>query len=97
MKLSQDASEEKSRAFSMIPFREGQYAVDFLSSMSLLQAFAICIAFLHGMKPNNHSAESKSLQEHIVNGQLGRGPGRISGDATSYVPNHPPLSPVGRA
>ncbi|RWW30278.1 hypothetical protein BHE74_00024749 [Ensete ventricosum] len=58
----------------MVSFRDGRYAVDYVSSISLLQAFAICIAIHHGRKPTNYSAEPKS-----------------------YVPNHPPLSPVGRA
>ncbi|WOL00721.1 hypothetical protein Cni_G09434 [Canna indica] len=76
---------EEKHAFNMVSLREGKYLVNFLPSISVLQAFAICIASLHGRKLSNCSAESKSLHEQIVN------------DSTSYVPNHPPLSPVGRA
>ena len=81
----------------MVSFGDGRYAVDYLSSISLLQAFAICIAIHHGRKPDNSSAEPKSFREHdVVCGQSGRAL-RAQGDHASYVPNHPPLSPVGRA
>ncbi|XP_064987318.1 uncharacterized protein LOC135626056 [Musa acuminata AAA Group] len=92
----QGGSQEKRHAFSMVSFGDGRYAVDYLSSISLLQAFAICIAIHHGRKPDNYSAEPKSFREHDVCGQSGR-PLRAQGDHASYVPNHPPLSPVGRA
>ncbi|CAL9763173.1 unnamed protein product [Musa acuminata subsp. burmannicoides] len=89
----QGGSKERRRAaFSIVAFKQGLYTVESRSSISLLQALAICIAALHGRKPCNHPAEPKNLQqEQTVNDQLGRSA------AKAYVPNHPPLSPVRRA
>ncbi|URE43655.1 hypothetical protein MUK42_32733 [Musa troglodytarum] len=94
----QGGSQEKRLAFSIVPFREGLYTVEFRSSISMLQSLAICMAVLHGRKTTSPSTEPKILQEHTVNDQLGKAPaGAQGGDPNSYVPNHPPLSPVGRA
>ncbi|URE08921.1 hypothetical protein MUK42_36510 [Musa troglodytarum] len=87
----QGGSKERRHAFSIVAFKQGLYTVESRSSISLLQALAICIAVLHGRKPSNHSAAPKNLQEQTVNDQLGRRA------AKAYVPNHPPLSPVRRA
>ncbi|CAL9120821.1 unnamed protein product [Musa acuminata var. zebrina] len=96
--FTQGGSQEKRLAFSIVSFREGLYTVEFLSSMSMLQSFAICMAVLHGRKTDSPSTEPKILQEHIVNDQSGKAPaGAQGGDPNSYVPNHPPVSPVGRA
>ncbi|XP_038988585.1 uncharacterized protein LOC103715499 [Phoenix dactylifera] len=81
-------SRESKHAFRMVSFKEGLYAVDFRSSIALLQAFAICLALLHGKKPT--AVEAQSLQERIFSEDAGKAP-------ASYVPNHPPVSPVGRA
>ncbi|WOL02033.1 hypothetical protein Cni_G10752 [Canna indica] len=96
----QGASQDKGFAFNMVSFKEGLYAVNFQSSISLLQAFAICISVLHGRKLSSYPTRRKSLKlkDHIVNDKLMRSTGRTQdGDPSSYVPNHPPLSPVGRA
>nr|XP_009421303.1 PREDICTED: uncharacterized protein LOC104000881 isoform X2 [Musa acuminata subsp. malaccensis] len=96
--FTQGGSQEKRLAFSIVSFREGLYTVEFLSSMSMLQSLAICMAVLHGRKTDSPSTEPKILQEHIVNDQSGKAPaGAQGGDPNSYVPNHPPVSPVGRA
>ena len=74
----------------MVSFKEGLYTVDFRSSIALPQAFAICIAIVHSRESNIRSVEGQTLQEHIIAENRRKVPG-------SYVPNHPPLSPVGRA
>ncbi|KAG6494508.1 uncharacterized protein LOC122003055 [Zingiber officinale] len=94
--FTQGASRETRQAFSMVSCQEGLYTVDFQSSISLLQAFAICLAVIHGKRYCISSAPQKSLQEHIVNDRLGKYPTTHAGNPNSYVPNHPPVSPVGR-
>lgn len=84
---------ETKYGFSVIAFKEGVYTVDFGASISSLQAFAMCIATLHSKKPTSLSGlhcpvEAQSSEEQTV---------LQAGSSTSYVPDHPPLSPVGRA
>lgn len=74
----------------MVSYKEGLYTVDFRSSIALLQAFAICIAVVHGKKSTIRCVEVQTLQEHMIGENMRKVP-------ASYVPNHPPLSPVGRA
>ncbi|XP_074591398.1 uncharacterized protein LOC141847289 [Curcuma longa] len=93
--FTQGASQETRHAFSMVSFKEGLYTVDFEASISLLQAFAICLAVIHGKKPYDHSTQRKNLQGHIVNDGSGEA-STTQGDPNSYVPNHPPVSPVRR-
>ncbi|ONK62156.1 uncharacterized protein A4U43_C07F970 [Asparagus officinalis] len=85
--FAQGETKETKHAFSMIAFKEGVYTVDFGASISSAQAFAMCIATLHSKNPSTISGmqcsvKAQSLEEHT---------------ATTYVPGHPPLSPVGRA
>lgn len=56
----------------------------------LLRAFAICIAIIHGRNPTIRAVEARSLEERIFSEKVGKA-------SASYVPNHPPVSPVGRA
>ncbi|KAG1337796.1 hypothetical protein COCNU_04G001020 [Cocos nucifera] len=86
----QGGSHETKHAFSMVSFKEGLYTVDFRSSIALPQAFAICIAIVHSRESTIRSVEAQTLQEHIIAENMRKVP-------ASYVPNHPPLSPVGRA
>lgn len=92
-------------------FKEGLYAVDFNASISLLQAFSICVAILHGGKPANLSEmlnmlETKSsLVPESIKNDIIKAPNKGQGEnptsrsqggiPTSYVP-YPPHSPVGR-
>ncbi|KAL6907510.1 hypothetical protein ACP4OV_002549 [Aristida adscensionis] len=97
--LVQGRTRDDRHAFSMVSFKEGLYTVEFRSSIALLQAFAMCIVMLHGRYPNRMQVGLQASQEHdlladhelkTVAASQGRAP-------TSYVPNRPPLSPVGRA
>lgn len=46
---------ERKPIFSLSPFKDGIYAVEFDSSLKLLQAFSICIAVLNGLQPAKFS------------------------------------------
>ncbi|PKU77112.1 uncharacterized protein LOC110114183 [Dendrobium catenatum] len=76
-------------AFRMIAFKEGLYTVEFGSSITSLQAFAICIATLHC----KNSIDEDPLYENYpkMNSM------QNNGGPTSYEPHHPPFSPVGRS
>jgi len=72
----------------MVTFKEGVYTVDFGASISSLQAFAMCIATLHGRKSTTLSGCHCSVEVQAI----------LQGESpTSCVPDHPPFSPVGRA
>lgn len=97
--LAQGRSGEDRQAFSMVSFKEGLYAVEFRSSIALLQAFAMCIVMLHDRYPIRMQADVLASQEHtlladhkpkVMAVSQGRAP-------STYVPHRPPLSPVGRA
>ncbi|VAI07352.1 unnamed protein product [Triticum turgidum subsp. durum] len=98
--LSQGRSREDRHAFSMVSFKEGLYAVEFRSSIALLQAFAMCIVMLHGRSPVRTQADLPTSQDdavfadHKLKAMAAAGQGRAP---ASYVPRQPPLSPVGRA
>ncbi|KAM3229530.1 hypothetical protein ACQJBY_060399 [Aegilops geniculata] len=98
--LSQGRSREDRHAFSMVSFKEGLYAVEFRSSIALLQAFAMCIVMLHGRSPVRMQADLPASQDdavfadHKLKAMAAAGQGRAP---ASYVPRQPPLSPVGRA
>jgi hypothetical protein len=83
----------------MVSFKEGLYAVEFSSSIALLQAFAMCIVMLHGRCPVRTQADMPALQEQTILADhklkaMAASQGRAR---PSYVPRQPPLSPVGRA
>ncbi|XP_039145750.1 LOW QUALITY PROTEIN: uncharacterized protein LOC120282989 [Dioscorea cayenensis subsp. rotundata] len=87
-------------ALRMVAFREGLYTVDFRSSISLLQAFVICIATLHSKNPPHLSklllAEPNNFEEHVLSDHLRSSTRRHPDDPTRCVPNHPPISSVER-
>lgn len=97
--IVQGRSREDRHAFSMVSFKEGLYTVEFRSSISLLQAFAMCIVMLHGRYPSRTQAGLQASQEHdlLADHELKTMAARQARPPTSYVPHRPPLSPVGRA
>ncbi|XP_072996979.1 uncharacterized protein [Typha latifolia] len=96
--FSQGRSRENGHAFSMVSFKEGLYTIEFRASITLLQAFVICIARLHSRYPTRQQVERQGLGQHPFSDHERKIPARRqSGVPTSYIPNHPPLSPVGRA
>ncbi|CAI8616614.1 unnamed protein product [Vicia faba] len=76
-------------AFSLTPLENGMSSVAFDSSLSLLQAFAICIALVDSKMPCELSGTRKSQTEEL------KAFGKLEDIPTSYVSN-PPVSPVGR-
>ncbi|CAK8575854.1 unnamed protein product [Lathyrus sativus] len=76
-------------AFSLTPLENGMSSVAFDSSLSLLQAFAICIALVDSKMPCELSGSRKSQTEEL------KAFGKSEDIPTSYVSN-PPVSPVGR-
>ncbi|KAM0953388.1 hypothetical protein DsansV1_C02g0023551 [Dioscorea sansibarensis] len=93
-------SQKRKCALRMVAFREGLYTVDFRSSISLLQAFVICIATLHSKNPPYLSklllAEPNNFEEHVLSDHLRSSTRRHPDDPTRCVPNHPPISSVER-
>ncbi|KAJ7947569.1 DUF3527 domain protein [Quillaja saponaria] len=94
--------QENLPAFIFAPFKRGIYSVSFDSSLSLLQAFSICIAVLDGKNPNEISQsgdtiEGKTLRETISMQTDGiRAFSKLEGDIPASYVSYPPLSPVGR-
>lgn len=98
----QGGAQESQPLFTLAPFKEGVYSVEFSSSLSTLQAFSICTAVLDSRNLRELSEPCNSLDEKTV-GQtmhvmqtsgVSSGTSRIE-DVPRYV-SYPPLSPVGR-
>ncbi|KAJ0238838.1 Uncharacterized protein HA466_0233860 [Hirschfeldia incana] len=85
---------------SFTPYREGVYAVEYNTSLSLLQAFSICIAVNEGRNPlNTWRVDNKACGEvssMSQNERLKSCSGPIEGEAAAKYQSHPPVSPVGR-
>lgn len=87
--------------FSFAASKEGIYSVDFGSTISLLQAFSICVSILHGKRPYDYAepcdaSEEKAAVERIVSNQLKSSIKTRRKARASYV-SCPPISPVARA
>ncbi|KAK6247154.1 hypothetical protein QUC31_018719 [Theobroma cacao] len=86
--------------FSLAPFKDGIYSVEFNSSLSLMQAFSICIAIWDSRKhcelsESVTSSEERTLGETILNDRISA-PNPVEGEAPARYVSYPPLSPVGR-
>ncbi|XP_043701439.1 uncharacterized protein LOC122651925 [Telopea speciosissima] len=95
----QGDSQQNKPVFSLAPLKKGIFSVDFHGSLTLLQAFSICIAVVNNTKPYDLSevsnmVEAKGPQETISIENDG-----INANAevehARYIP-FPPLSPVAR-
>ncbi|XP_042512189.1 uncharacterized protein LOC122087207 [Macadamia integrifolia] len=93
-----DAQPDKP-VFSLASFQKGIYSVDFHGSISLLQAFSICIAVINNRKPYDLSELGNMLQgkdsQETVSIENDRIKAHAEVEPTIYIP-FPPLSPVGR-
>ncbi|KAK6120308.1 hypothetical protein DH2020_045999 [Rehmannia glutinosa] len=93
--------EQKNKPFfSLKPFSNGFYSIDFDASISLLEAFATCVAYVTCSKfPEIIDVESLSSAEHFPETMLGtdkrRTPTTFQEQLPAYV-TCPPLSPAGR-
>ncbi|KAK7272046.1 hypothetical protein RJT34_28409 [Clitoria ternatea] len=96
-----DQDQENQPAFSFSPFKPGVYSVAFDSSLSLLQAFSICIALVDGMIPCELSGSTNYIEEKnpretiMVQTDELKAFGKFEDIPASYVA-YPPVSPVGR-
>lgn len=90
---------------SFTPYREGVYAVEYNTALSLLQAFSICIAVNEGrnslktVEPNTWRVDNKACGEvssMIQNEKLKSCSGPVEGEAPAKYVSNPPVSPVGR-
>lgn len=96
----QGGKAEKKHSFSMIPFKEDLYTIEFCSSITSLQAFAICIATLHSRNSIDalyYSAKHKRLEDPLYENYTKMNSMQNNGGPTCYEPHHPPFSPVGRS
>lgn len=90
-------------AFSLTPLENGMCSVAFDSSLSLLQAFAICIALVDSKMPCELSGSRNSIEEKnpketlLVQTAKLKAFGKLENIhiPASYV-SYPPVSPVGR-
>ncbi|KAL1361816.1 hypothetical protein HN51_010137 [Arachis hypogaea] len=100
----QGNEQEHRSAFSLTPLKHGMYSVAFDSSLSLLQAFSICIALMKSKMPvpyelsgSRSSIEGKIPRETtlLVQNEELKAFGKLEDIPASYV-SYPPHSPVGR-
>ena len=98
---SQEGGQENQLFFSLSPFKEGVYSVEFNSSLSILQAFSVCIAALDSrtlcerLEPSK-SGDEKTCGEPTFVENAGTSDGSVNeAEVPSYI-SYPPLSPVGR-
>ncbi|KAE8693073.1 putative serine/threonine-protein kinase [Hibiscus syriacus] len=98
----QGGAHDKMPVFSLAPFSDGIYSVKFNSSLSLMQAFSICIAVWDS---GNHcelsesvpSYEERTLGETMVNDRTSEpNPIEAAAGAPARYVLYPPVSPVGR-
>jgi hypothetical protein len=87
--------------FSLAPFKDGIYSVEFSSSLSILQAFSICIAVLDSKKPCELSEQSVSFEEKTLGETTSMQNDRLTAsnrieEVPARYASYPPLSPVGR-
>ncbi|XP_057474635.1 uncharacterized protein LOC130762805 [Actinidia eriantha] len=87
--------------FSLSPFKEGIFSVEFNSSVSFLQAFSICIAVLNSRKPYELS-ESNLFEEKcsdestfLVNDGI-KASSQFQPEVPASYASYPPLLPIGR-
>ncbi|XVF46626.1 hypothetical protein PTKIN_Ptkin03bG0043100 [Pterospermum kingtungense] len=95
----QGGVQENKPFFSLSPFKDGIYSVEFDPSLSLMQAFSICIAVWDSMKHCElsepvTSSDGKTLGETLLNDRSTPNP--IEGEAPARYVSYPPVSPVGR-
>lgn len=99
--FSQEGVQVNQPLFSLAPFKDGIYSVEFSSSLSILQAFSICIAVLDSKKPCELSEQSVSFEEKTLGETTSMQNDRLTAsnrieEVPARYASYPPLSPVGR-
>uniref|UniRef100_A0A2P2KEQ2 Uncharacterized protein LOC105133109 n=1 Tax=Rhizophora mucronata TaxID=61149 RepID=A0A2P2KEQ2_RHIMU len=88
--------------FSLVPFKDGIYSVEFSSLLSILQAFSLCIAVIDSKKlgelpeSSNLFEERPSLGTMLSQSDGTRAPNGTDKEINPRYVSHPPLSPAGR-
>ena len=88
--------------FSLVPSEKGIYSVEFGASISLLQAFAICVEVISSQKSvdlseGKNPSEAKLLPESALTGiNWVNFPTEVQGEVPAKCVPPPPPSPVGR-
>ncbi|PIA54523.1 hypothetical protein AQUCO_00900816v1 [Aquilegia coerulea] len=93
-------SQESIPPFSFATYNKGVHSIDFNASISSLQAFSICIAFLHckNLAEVSHLFQEITLQDPIaMESERIKLSTQFEGKAPSSCTPFPPPSPVGRA
>lgn len=88
--FAEGEAHENRAVFRLAPGKDGTYSIEFNTSISVLQAFFICVIVISSQKTSDLS-EEKVSQEPTSNGTSGI---QVTGPS-KYAPN-PPHSPVGR-
>ncbi|KAL2898837.1 hypothetical protein RDABS01_023919 [Bienertia sinuspersici] len=102
LQIFSQGNQDNQPVLSLAPFKDRIYSVEFSSSLSLLQTFAICISFIDCRRPpefiepsnvidkttNEAGVFDVTMRTKTANLNLGEAPAR-------YV-SYPPHSPVGR-
>ncbi|XP_039032722.1 uncharacterized protein LOC120167910 [Hibiscus syriacus] len=96
----QGGAHDKKPFFSLAPFSDGIYSVEFNSSLSLMQAFSICIAVWDSghhceLSESVRSNKERTLGKTMVNDRTNEPNPIEAGPPARYV-SYPPVSPVGR-
>ncbi|XAR50882.1 hypothetical protein NMG60_11005337 [Bertholletia excelsa] len=85
----QGAAGDNGPVFSLAPLQTGIYSIKFSASISLLQAFSICVSVISSQKQSGFS-EVNDLTEWAQDST------RVSGEEPSKIVPAPPLSHVAR-
>lgn len=96
----QGGLQENRKVYSLTPFKDGIYSVEFHSSITVLQAFSISTAVLDTRQQSELSESSREVEER-TDGEpfparsAGTSHGKTEGEGPRYV-SYPPHSPAGR-
>lgn len=99
---SQEEGQQSTPFFMLSSLKNGIFSVQFSSTLSVLQAFSICVAVFDSMKPSKHQQASKFFEEKLAGGTTlpddcgPRTPKLVGVDIPSSFVSQPPHSPFGR-
>ncbi|XP_074268029.1 uncharacterized protein LOC141591550 [Silene latifolia] len=102
LQLFSEGGQDNQPILSLAPFKERIYSVEFSSSFSLLQAFAVSVSFLDSKRPTELIEPSSSSVPEKVTPEVGlfelpiRSKMSNQVEAPGRYVSYPPHSPVGR-
>lgn len=100
----QGGHEQNKKSFSLALVKNGLYSLEYDTSISLLQAFSICIAVVSSQKlahifqvhDLSEAKEEKKFPEAMTDNDRMKAPTTAQGEAPAKYVSYPPASPVGR-